>query len=139
MNRVTPKGKRFGIRFATAGVAVCAIALGLALPAIGHRITYGTNLQLKIDSVNTTTDQYSGKVISTKAACTVGRTITVSVGGAPIATTLSNLAGDWAVVGPKEPKGTDVTAFTPKKILKKNRRHRHRCAAALTTHKAQGP
>jgi hypothetical protein len=139
MNRITRKGKGFGIRLATAGVAVCAIALALALPAIGHKVIYPTNLQLKIDSVNTTTDQYSGKVTSTRAACTVGRAITVSVAGVPIATTFSNLAGDWAVLGPTQPRGVDVTAFTPKKILKKNRRHRHRCAAALTTRKTPGP
>jgi hypothetical protein len=130
---------RLGIRLAVLGVAVCAIVLAVALPAIGHKVKYPTNLQLKIDTINDTTDQYSGKVTSTKAACTVGRTIVVSQAGVAIATTVSNVSGDWAVTGPKAPKNTDVTATTPKKILKKNKKHRHKCAAAATTRKATGP
>jgi hypothetical protein len=130
---------RLKVRLAALALAVCAIVLAVALPAIGHKVTYPTTLQLKIDSVNDTTDQFSGKVTSTKAACTVGRTITVFESGVPVATTISNVAGDWAVTGPKAPKNTDVTATTPKKFLKKNKKHRHKCAAAATTRKATGP
>jgi hypothetical protein len=130
---------RLRIRLVVLAVAVCAIVLAVALPAIGHKVKYPTNLQLKIDSVNDTTDQYSGKVTSTKARCIVGRTITITNLGVAIATTVSNAAGDWAVTGPKAPKTTDVIASTPRKILKKNTKHRHKCAAAATTRKATGP
>jgi hypothetical protein len=130
---------RLRIRLAALALAVCAIVLAVAIPAIGHKVKYPTNLQLKIDTVNDTTDQFSGKVTSTKGACVVGRTITVFVAGAPVAVTVSNVAGDWAVTGPTAPQNTDVTATTPRKILKKNRKHRHKCAAAATTRKATGP
>jgi hypothetical protein len=127
------------IKLAALAVAVCAIVLAVALPAIGHKVRYPTNLQLKIDKINDTTEQFSGKVTSTKPACTVGRTITVFQAGVPVAVTVSNAAGDWAVTGPTAPKNTDVTASTPRKILKKNKKHRHKCAAAATTRKAPGP
>jgi cytosine/uracil/thiamine/allantoin permease len=131
------KGRRNKIAIGV-GLA-CLVGLAIALPASGHKVTYGTNLQLKLDTLNETTEQYSGKVTSTKGACIVGRTITVTQAGVPIAATVSNAAGDWAVLGPKAPKNTDITASTPKKILKKNSKHRHKCAAAATTRKAPGP
>jgi hypothetical protein len=130
---------RLRIRLVVLAVAVCAIVLAVALPAIGHKVKYPTNLQLKIDTISDATAQYSGKVTSTKGACIVGRTITVTQAGVPIAATVSNAAGDWAVLGPKALKNTDITASTPKKILKKNSKHRHKCAAAATTRKAPGP
>jgi hypothetical protein len=117
-------------------VAACAVGLALALPALGHKVTYATNLQLKLDTLNDTTEQYSGKVTSTKAACKAGRTITVAAAGAPIATTVSNAAGDWVVTGPVPPKGTVITATTPKKFLKRNKKHRHKCGPASMSHRA---
>jgi hypothetical protein len=133
------RGRGLGIRLAATVAAVCALGLALALPAIGHKVKYPTNLQLKIDTINDTTDQFSGKVTSTKAACIKGRTISVSQAGVLIGTTVSNFAGDWVLTGPKVPKNTDVTATTPRKILKKNKKHRHKCAPAATTRKATGP
>jgi len=110
--------------------------LAIALPASGHKITYATNLQLKLDTLNDTTEQYSGKVTSTKAACKAGRTITVAAAGAPVATTVSNASGDWVVTGPVPAKGTIITASTPKKFLVRNKKHRHKCGPASTTHRA---
>jgi hypothetical protein len=130
---------RFTLRLGLAVVAVCALGLVLALPAISHKVRYPTTLQLKIDTINDTTDQFSGKVSSTRASCTRGRTITVTQGGVLIGTAVSNVAGDWVLTGPTVPKNTDVTATTPRKVLKKNRKHRHKCAPAATTRKATGP
>jgi hypothetical protein len=129
---------RMSLKGKLAAVCVAAFAIGLtvALPAAGHTVTFDTNLQLKIDTLNDTTDTFSGKVTSRRAACEVGRTIFVTHAGATIATATTDAAGNWTVTGPRPPKGDDVTAFTPKKILKKNRRHRHRCARDVTTHKA---
>jgi hypothetical protein len=117
-------------------MAVCAIALALALPALGHKITYSTNLQLKADTLNDTTEQYSGKVTSTKGACKPGRTIIVTAAGAPVGTTVSNAAGDWVLTGPVPAKGTIITASTPKKFLVRTKKHRHKCGPASTTHRA---
>ncbi|MFL5906623.1 MAG: hypothetical protein ACJ75Z_03375 [Solirubrobacterales bacterium] len=127
----------FRTKLAAVGVAVCALALALtALPASGHKVTYDSHLQLKIDTLSDTTDTFSGKVISTRAACEFGRIIYVTHAGVTIATATTDAAGNWTVTGPRPPKNDDVTAFTPKKILKKSRRHRHRCARAVSTHKA---
>jgi hypothetical protein len=118
------------------GAVMAAIGLAIALPASGHKVTYDSNLQLKIDALNDTQDTFSGKVTSTRARCEAGRTVTVTHAGVTIATTFTDLAGNWTVVGPRPPKGDDVTAFTPKKFLKRNRKHRHRCARDIVTHKA---
>jgi hypothetical protein len=91
---------------------------------------------LKIDTLNDTQDTFSGKVTSTRARCEAGRVVNVTHAGVTIATATTDLAGNWTVVGPRPPKGDDVTAFTPKKVLKKSRKHRHRCARDIVTHKA---
>ncbi|HEX6585596.1 MAG TPA: hypothetical protein VF052_02495 [Solirubrobacterales bacterium] len=93
-------------------------------------------LQLKIDVLTDTTDTFSGKIESPRAACEIGRTIIVTHAGVTIATATTDPAGNWTVVGPRPPKNDDVTAFTPKKVLKKNCKHRHRCVADITTRKA---
>lgn len=128
--------KRNGIRLAALGLLAAAIGLAVALPAAGHKRVFDTNLQLKIDELSATQDTFSGKVESTRTRCEIGRVVNVTHAGVTIATTTTDLAGNWTVVGPRPPKGDDVTAFTPKKILKKSPRHRHRCAPEITTHKA---
>ena len=128
--------KRNGIRLVALGGLAAAVAAAIALPAAAHKVVFATNLQLKIDELNTTQDTFSGKIESIRARCEVGRVVTVTHAGVTIATATTDLAGNWTVVGPKPPKRDDVTAFTPKKILKKSRKHRHRCAPDITTRKA---
>jgi hypothetical protein len=120
-------------------VAVAACALGLAmaaLPAAGHKVAFDTHLQLKMNTLSDAQDTFSGKVTSTRARCVTGRVVNVIHAGVTIATATTDPAGNWTVVGPRPPKGDAVTAFTPKKVLKKSRKHRHRCARAVVTHKA---
>ncbi len=126
------RGKKLAIGIAL----VCVSGLAIALPASGHKITYATNLQLKLDTLNDTTEQYSGKVTSTKGACKSGRTITITAAGVPVASTVSSTSGDWAVTAPVPAKGTQITASTPKKFLRRNKKHRHKCGPASTTHRA---
>jgi len=40
------------------------------------------------------------------------------------------------VVGPRPPKGDDVVAILTKKILRKNRKHTHKCTRDVITRKA---
>jgi hypothetical protein len=134
MMRRSSTGRR--LRLALLTVAVCVAGLALVLPAIAHKVTYATNLQLKLDTLNDTTEQYSGKVTSTKGACKAGRTITISAAGAPVASTVSGVGGDWAVTAPVPAKGTVITASTPKKFLVRNKKHRHKCGPASTSHRA---
>jgi hypothetical protein len=128
--------KRSWIGLAAVGVLAGAAGLLVAMPAAAHKVVFDTNLQLKIDTLNDTQDTFSGRVTSQRAACEVGRLVNVTHAGVTIATATTDLAGNWTVVGPRPPKNDPVTAFTPKKILKKNRKHRHRCAADLATRHA---
>jgi hypothetical protein len=125
-----------GIALVMSAAVVTTVGLALALPASGHKVVYDTHLQLKIDATSDTQDTFSGKLTSTRASCEVGRTVNVTHAGVTIATATTDLAGNWTVIGPRPPKNDDVTAFTPKKILVKNRKHRHRCAPDIQTHKA---
>jgi hypothetical protein len=124
------------IGLVVSAAVVATVGMALALPASGHKAVYDTHLQLKIDATSDTQDTFSGKLTSTRASCEVGRTVNVMHAGVTIATATTDLAGNWTAIGPRPPKNDDVTAFTPKKILVKNRRHRHRCAPDIQTHKA---
>jgi hypothetical protein len=128
--------RRNRTRLAVLGTLVLSVALALALPAEGHKVVYDTHLQLKVDALNDAQDTFSGKVTSTRAACEMGRLVNVMHAGVTIATATTDLAGNWTVVGPRPPKNDDVTAFVPKKVLKKSRKHRHRCGPDTQTHKA---
>ena len=128
--------KRNRIRLAMLGALAVTAAMAFALPAAGHKVVYDTHLQLKIDATSDTQDTFSGKVTSTRGACAVGRVVNVTHAGVTIATATTDLAGNWTVIGPRPPKNDDVTAFAPNKVLKKNRKHRHRCAPDIQTHKA---
>jgi hypothetical protein len=128
--------KRDGIRLAVLGTMAAAISLAIALPAAGHKVVFPTNLQLKIDELSAAQDTFSGRIDSPRARCEVGRVVNVTHAGTTIATATTDFAGNWTVVGPHPPKGDDVTAFAPKRVLKKNSKHRHRCAPDVTTRKA---
>lgn len=131
--------KRNGIRLLALGGLAAALALAIALPAGAHKIRFESSLQFKLDVLSDTQATYSGKIESPKAACEIGRPVNVSHAGAVIATTTTDFAGNWTVVGSKPPKGSDVTAFVPRKVLKKNRKHRHKCAPDVATRKVTGP
>ena len=128
-------GKRLGVGI-SAAAAVGAIGLIAVAPASAHKIAFDTNLQLKLDKLNETTEQYSGKVTSNRGKCRIDRTVNVSQSGVFVGATISNFAGDWILTGPVPPKGATVTAFVPRKILKKNKKHRHKCKPAITSRKA---
>jgi hypothetical protein len=127
----------FKIRLVAAVVAAFAIGLATALQASGHKLLIDSGLQkVKIDIVNDTTDNFSGRVQSDRTACMVGRSINVTHNGVLIATAITDAAGNYSVNGPRPSKGDDVVATMPKKVLKKNRKHRHRCARDVVTRKA---
>lgn len=118
--------------------AVCALGLALALQAaVAHKVTYDSNLQLKDDTLTDTTTQYSGKVTSTKGSCEVGRPVTVTANGAVVATATSVVGGSWSASGPAQVKGTTLIATIPRKVLKRNKKHRHKCVAASAQRRAK--
>jgi hypothetical protein len=132
-------GTARGVRIGAVAAAVSAIGLAVALPASGHKVAYDTNLnKVRFDTLNDTTERYSGKVMSPKPKCEAGRTITVTQSGVAVGTTVSNSEGEWVLTGPVPPKGAQLTVSTPKKILKKNKKHRHKCKAASRSAKFEG-
>ena len=124
---------------AVALVTAAALALIVA-PASGHKTAYDTSLQLKVDGLTATTTQYSGSVNSERGACERNRTITITTLGVTVATVVSDAAGNYNVVvtGPPPAKNQDVIASTPKKFIKRNSKHKHKCKPASVTRKATG-
>lgn len=117
--------KRFGIALA----AICVLGSGLALQgALAHKVTFDSNLQLKVDSIDASTSSYSGKVTSTRGACEAGRPVTVTANGTVIASATTVVGGSWSASGPVQAKNTTVIATIPRKILKRNKKHKHKCA-----------
>jgi hypothetical protein len=130
-------GTRTSLKLTTVLVAICALGLVTALQASGHKnVIESKLLQFKIEIVNDTTDNYSGRVQSEKAKCVIGRVINITHNGVLIATATTDAAGNFTVTGPRPPKGDDVVATLTKKILKKNRKHRHKCTRDVVTRKA---
>jgi hypothetical protein len=119
------RGRKFGIALAAIGVVGSTLAIQGAL---AHKVTFDSNLQLKLDSNTETASQFSGKVTSTRAGCEVGRPVTLSVNGTPIAAATTVVGGSWSASGPGLPKGSTVIATIPRKVLKRNKKHRHKCA-----------
>jgi hypothetical protein len=125
---------------AVALATAAALALIVA-PASGHKRAYDTSLQLKVDGLTATTTQYSGSVKSEKGACERNRTITITTAGVEIGQVVSDGAGNYSIVvtGPPPAKNQDVIASTPKKFIKRNSKHKHKCKPASVTRKATGP
>ena len=130
-------GTRPGLKLTAVAAAIGALGLALALPASGHKLAIDSTLQkVKIDIVNDTTDNFSGRVQSDRAKCERGRVITIAHNGVIIATATTDAAGNYSVNGPRPPKGDDVFTTAKKKILKKNRKHRHKCKRDGVSRKA---
>jgi hypothetical protein len=119
------RGGRLGIALSAIAVLGCAVAVQ---GASAHKVTYESNLQLKVDSLSETTSQFSGKVTSTRGACEVGRPVSVFVNGAFVASATTVIGGAWSASGAAPAKGSTVIASIPRKILKRNKKHRHKCA-----------
>jgi len=114
-----------------------ALSMGLASQsASAHKVAFDNNLQLKQNALTDTTSQYSGKVTSTRGACKFRRSVTVRANGAVVAWALSIAGGAWSASGPTQVKGTTLIASIPRKILKKNKKHRHKCKAASAQRRA---
>lgn len=126
------KGIRVGA-LAAVGAVVVALSAGAAL---AHKVSFDSSLQLKLTKIDDATTQYSGKVSSTRGACEVGRPVTVTANGAVIASATSIVGGTWSASGPAQAKGTTVVATIPRKILKRNKKHRHKCRPASAQKRA---
>ncbi len=130
------KGRRRGIRITVAAIAAGVLGLAVAVPAGGHKIRYDTNLQLKIEVLNDTpghllredrepASRLRDRSLHQRHPC--GRDDRNGDHGPG-----RQLDRDRAEAA----EGRRRDRLSPKKVLKKNRKHRHRCAADIVTHKA---
>jgi hypothetical protein len=113
-------------------------ALALALPlgsASGHTTVLQNGLVFDTASTGPTTVQYSGQVFGAKD-CRVGRAVDISVGGAFFTTVKTDGSGNFSATGPKPTPGAEATAVA-RKLVKKTKKHQHKCAAKAETKKVQ--
>jgi hypothetical protein len=127
-------------RFVALWLSLALGVLVLAGVASGHKQGYDTNLQLRVDRLTATTTQYSGSVRSERAKCERNRVITITTGGVAIGTATSDFEGNYTVVvtGTPPARNQDVTASTPRRWLKRNSEHKHKCRPATVTRNATG-
>jgi hypothetical protein len=114
------------------GAALCGLVAGTAL---AHKNLINSVLNLNYDSPDSG-DVISGTIASGKSACVRGRPVTLFVqsGGSETAYARTNAAssGDFQFLpneGKVFPDGTYIARVT-RKVLLKNRRHRHICKPA---------
>ena len=133
-----PRGTASWRRILIVATTATAMALLLLVATAGaHKRTFETTLQFKKpETVSSTVNTYEGRVISEKKRCVRDRKINVEAFDTRIAQAFSTFTGTWAVQGPRPPKGTTLVAFTPKKFLKKSKKHRHKCASDFAEKKA---
>ena len=115
-----------------------AIVLAVGAPsADAHKRTYASDVQIKAKAATDTSLELSGKVTSDNSRCIAGRTVTVTAGGAFVATATTLVNGEWSVLSAtRPPKGTTLIATIEKKFLKRSSKHRHKCASDFSERQA---
>lgn len=123
-------------RIAIAALATAAVLALTVGPAVAHKASYASTVNLQIKDIGNTANQYSGKITSIQPRCAHFRKVTITSSGGFIASTTSNINGDYSVLAAKVAQGIDVTATLSRKVLSKKKHHRHICLPAAATHKA---
>ena len=125
-------------RFVALWLALALGAVVLADATSAHKRTYETTLQFKVRKASEGVNTYEGRVISERARCERDRAVHVDAFDTRIASTRSLIDGSWTVTGSSAhpPKGTTLIAFTPRKFLKRSKKHRHKCASDFAERKA---
>jgi hypothetical protein len=114
-------------------IAVLMLSLlGGSAPA--KTIDHPNGLVFNTSSVGTTTT-YSGQVFGDRF-CREGRRVDIYVGGVFAAAVATDANGNFSVIGPKPPPGTEASAVAVKK-MKKTKKGKHICRAKTETKKVQ--
>ena len=135
---VSSRAPRLGRVAAGSALAALLASAMFAGTAGAHKQTYETSLTFQAKSASPTVNEYSGQVNSERAKCERYRVVNVDAFDVRIATAISLVTGEWSVQqsAPLPPKGTTLIAFTPKKFIKRNDEHRHKCASDFAEKKA---
>ena len=123
-------------RLAAGTIAIVAMAgIVFTAGATAHKVKYDTAVTIKYDKPNKN-DPYAkaafdGSLSSDKARCEKNREVTVlrrEADGSttPIGSATSDATGAWSIQPGSVTAGTYYAA-TAKKVLRKNKKHRHVC------------
>jgi hypothetical protein len=91
-------------------VAVLGVVAALALGTVAYAAAADTDTTFKMEAQSATSVKYSGKVTSDDNHCIKGRKVVIIHRGVTIARTETDGDGKWSVIGPRPPKGDNVTA-----------------------------
>jgi hypothetical protein len=129
--------KRIGISIVA---AVALAGMVFAAGADAHRIKYDSAVSAKYTKPDKK-DPYAkggftGSVTSEKARCAKARTVTLNLRAADgttqvVGTDLTDATGAWSLQPSNAAAGT-YFAEVSKKVLRKSKKHRHVCKAAIS-------
>jgi hypothetical protein len=123
-------------RVALIALAGAALALGTAVPAVGHTRSYFSSLSLAFHR-SSAGDTFDGRVGAPKAVCKRGRKVVVHKiqpgSDTRIGADVTGSGGKWVV----DPPGKSVApgryyATMRSKVLRKTAAHDHSCAPVTT-------
>ena len=102
--------------------------------AAGHRVKFESTVTAKFDKQ---TNAFDGAVASPKPGCVTGRTVNLRMRATDGSTTVVGTAvtdstGAWVIQPTSAPAAGTYFAEAAKKVLRKNTKHRHVCAPAVS-------
>ena len=129
-------------RAATLILALAAImGVGLVGAAAGHKVKYDSTVTAKFKKAGhdpyTQPARFEGTVDSEKLRCLKNRTVNLRLlatdgSSTVVASDVTDLNGAWVIQPASAPAAGTYFAEAAKKVLKKNRKHRHVCRAAVS-------
>lgn len=112
--------------------AVVLTSVAFAAVATAHTVRYDVAVKAKVKKGGKDEGTFSGSVESTRARCSVGRTVDVFLRAANppdalVGSDQSDTAGAWELTATSALAPGTYYAVVAKSVLKKNRKHRHVC------------
>jgi hypothetical protein len=121
-----------------AGIVILAtvalISMVFVAGAAGHRVKFESTVTAKFDKQANTFD---GTVASAKRGCVATRTVNLRLRAsdgstAVVGTTVTDSTGAWVIQPTSAPAAGTYFAEAAKKVLRKNSKHHHVCASAVS-------
>jgi hypothetical protein len=121
-----------------AGIVILAAAALISVVfvagAAGHRVKFDSTVTAKFDKH---TNVFDGNVASAKRGCVTKRTVNLRIRATDgsttvVGTTMTASNGAWAIQSTSAPAAGTYFAEAAKKVLRKNSKHHHVCAPAVS-------
>ncbi len=121
-------------RVGTGLIAAILVSGVVAAGANGHAVKYDSTVTAKFDKQARTFD---GAVESAKRGCAKNRSVNLRLRAADgsstvVGTDVSDALGAWVVTSTSDPAPGTYFAEATKKVIRKNKNHRHVCAPAVS-------